>query len=654
MSQAAEPDKHSASSTTDSATADTGNGAAKTPAKAAAKKAGARAARATKSTASGTASGTAAKKTDAAAKKAAAPAKKRAAKKAAPKPATTTTAEAAAADATPAADGATGDQPAKKAAKSTPRARKSPAAGTASRPAAKKTATKAAARKTAATKAKGTSPASDSAVTDAEPTVTQAVAGSEPATAAHEAAGSEPTTAAAGLATTETDSAGATSAEASAVSGETASEDTSVSTSERSTAGDSSTGVAPGPASSAAPASTGESATVEAPGDADAAAEEGSSDIADAADGSAVSAHDDAAPTNGEPQTDTSRGTAAAVDDAASDDTAAASGDEGDAADASSETSAAESDSAGEEGSSDNADAADEGAASSAGDDAASVSDGQTHADSGSFIGHGARIEWRAWLPDSAARGVIVLVHGVAEHAGRYEHVGRRLAGAGFAVYALDHPGHGHSGGARANIGSMDAAADNVATLLAMARLEFPEVPAFLLGHSMGSLIVLFLATRAPIEVDGVVVSAPPLDIPVGNPIQRMLAPVLTKLTPNLGVLKLDSTDISRDPKVVAAYDSDPLVYRGKLPARTATEILNAAMAVKGRLRKLTAPTLAMHGTADTIAAPSSTDLIEKGAGAEDLTVRRYDGLYHEIFNEPEQDQVLTDVVDWLEARLGK
>ncbi|WP_280499119.1 alpha/beta hydrolase [Nocardia cyriacigeorgica] len=314
---------------------------------------------------------------------------------------------------------------------------------------------------------------------------------------------------------------------------------------------------------------------------------------------------------------------------------------------------ALDSESTGAENPPESADAAGASSTASATDSAASTSGEQPHADSGSFIGHGARIEWRAWLPEGGARGVIVLVHGVAEHAGRYEHVGRRLADVGFAVYALDHPGHGNSGGARANIGSMDAAADNVATLLAMARREFPALPAFLLGHSMGSLIVLFLVTRAPIEVDGVVVSAPPLDIPVGNPIQRLLAPVLTKLTPNLGVLKLDSSGISRDPKVVAAYDSDPLVFRGKLPARTATEILNAAIAVKGRLRKLTAPTLAMHGTADTIAAPSSTDLIEKGAGAEDLTVRRYDGLYHEIFNEPEQDQVLTDVVDWLEAHLG-
>lgn len=268
--------------------------------------------------------------------------------------------------------------------------------------------------------------------------------------------------------------------------------------------------------------------------------------------------------------------------------------------------------------------------------------------DTGAFDSDGTRILWRAWLPEGDIRGVIALSHGAAEHSGRYEHVAKRLNDAGFAVYALDHAGHGASGGARANIGSIDNAADNTARLLDLAGQAFPGVPRFVLGHSMGALIVLHLATRAPLDAAGIVVSAPPLDIPLGNPVQRLAAPVLTRLAPNLGVLKLDSSDISRDPTVVAAYDNDPLVFRGKLPARTATEILFAANTVSARLDRLAVPTLAMHGTADTIAAPSSTDRIEAGAGTPDLTVRRYAGLYHEIFNEPERDRVLSDVVEWL------
>lgn len=276
----------------------------------------------------------------------------------------------------------------------------------------------------------------------------------------------------------------------------------------------------------------------------------------------------------------------------------------------------------------------------------------QIHTETGQFDGVGSGIAWRAWLPDAPARAVIVLVHGVAEHSGRYVHVGQRLAAADFAVYALDHLGHGKSAGSKANIGSMDGAADNVAAMLDIATREHPGVPRFLIGHSMGSLIVLHLATRAPIDVTGIVLSAPPLDISAGNAVQRALAPLLTRLTPNLGVLKLDSSQISRDPEVVRAYDNDPLVYRGKLPARTATEVLNTTFLIKDRLPKLTVPLLVLHGTGDAIAAPSSTDLIERGAGSKDLTAIRYEGLYHEIFNEPERDKVLGDVVDWLETHV--
>lgn len=281
------------------------------------------------------------------------------------------------------------------------------------------------------------------------------------------------------------------------------------------------------------------------------------------------------------------------------------------------------------------------------------TSDQAVQVDRGEFEHAGNRLSRRSWVPETPARGVVVLVHGVAEHAGRYEYVARTLAAAGFAVYAFDHVGHGDSAatGSRANIGSVDNAADNVLALLDLARAQHPRVPAFVIGHSMGALITLHLATRAPLDVAGVVVSAPPLIIDAGNPAQRLLAPVLTRLAPNLGVLKLDSSQISRDPAVVAAYDNDALVFRGKLPARTATEILTAAGKVLDRLPQLRVPTLALHGTGDAIAAPASTDRIEQHAGTTDLTVRRYDGLYHEIFNEPERDEVLADVVAWLDAR---
>ncbi|WP_024803664.1 alpha/beta hydrolase [Nocardia sp. BMG51109] len=276
-----------------------------------------------------------------------------------------------------------------------------------------------------------------------------------------------------------------------------------------------------------------------------------------------------------------------------------------------------------------------------------------TRSETGEFDGRGGRIFWRAWLPEGEVRGAVALVHGVAEHSGRYEHAGERLADSGFAVFALDHTGHGRSAGSTANIESVDAAADNVAAVLDIASRRYPDIPRFLVAHSMGSLITLYLATRAPLDVAGIAVSAPPLAIEAGTPVQRLLAPLLSRWTPNLGVLQLDSSQISRDPAVVRAYDADPLVFRGKLPARTGAEILRATETVVARLDRLTVPTLVLHGTADTLAAPAGADLIERRAGAKDLTVERYPGLYHEVFNEPERETVLSDLVGWLDDHLA-
>ncbi|MEV5650300.1 lysophospholipase [Nocardia sp. NPDC052254] len=276
-----------------------------------------------------------------------------------------------------------------------------------------------------------------------------------------------------------------------------------------------------------------------------------------------------------------------------------------------------------------------------------------TTGDTGEFDARGGQVFWRAWLPEGPVRAVVVLVHGVAEHSGRYDHVGKRLADSGFAVYAFDHIGHGRSAGGSANIESLDAAADNVNTMLAIASAKHPDLPRFILGHSMGSLITLYLATRAPVDVTGIAVSAPPVVLEAGNPIQRLLAPVLSRWAPGLGVLQLDSAMISRDPEVIRAYDSDPLVHRGKLPARTATEILRGAEFVLGHLDALRVPTLVMHGGDDALAIPTGADRIEAGAAATDLTVLRYPGLYHEIFNEPEQQRVLDDLVRWLEEHTG-
>ena len=136
-------------------------------------------------------------------------------------------------------------------------------------------------------------------------------------------------------------------------------------------------------------------------------------------------------------------------------------------------------------------------------------------------------------------------------------------------------------------------------------------------------------AARAPIDVAGIVLSAPPLDIPVGNPLQKLFAPLLSKYTPNLGVLALDSSMISRDPAVVAAYDADPLVYRGKVPARTGAEILRATDLVKQRLDRVTAPLLVLHGTADGVVPHEMADALYAAAGSREKKLVKIEGGSH-------------------------
>ena len=258
---------------------------------------------------------------------------------------------------------------------------------------------------------------------------------------------------------------------------------------------------------------------------------------------------------------------------------------------------------------------------------------------------------WQGWTSSSVpVRGVVALVHGVHEHGGRYAHVGARLASAGYPVYAVDHPGHGRSSGTRGNIGSMTATVVGVDQLARLAVSRHPDVPAFVYGHSLGGLIALQYITGTPIELRGAILSAPALDVSAASGIQRAASGLLSRLTPNLGVLKLDPTTISRDPDVVRDYQTDPLNYLGKLRARTGAEILATVVAMQPRLEALKLPLLVFHGSADRLVPPAATEFVAEHAGSSDLTVKMYEGYYHEPHNEPEKDGVLDDIVSWLAA----
>jgi acylglycerol lipase len=272
------------------------------------------------------------------------------------------------------------------------------------------------------------------------------------------------------------------------------------------------------------------------------------------------------------------------------------------------------------------------------------------HSD-GTFEGAGGlRIFRQAWTPP-AVRAVVVLAHGASEHSGRYAWTAEQLAARGYATHALDHRGHGHSEGTRAYVDRMDNVVADLDQLVRFAAEQHPDAPVFLLGHSMGGCVALAYAIQHQDKLDGLILSAPLAALEAASLATRAAGRVLSVVAPRLGVFGIDSSGVSRDPEVVRDYDADPLNYHGKLPARTVAELADTVGAFDEEVPRLTLPLLVMHGTADPIVPPEASDMVSERASSEDKTYLRYDGLFHEILNEPERERVLGDIADWLDAR---
>lgn len=264
----------------------------------------------------------------------------------------------------------------------------------------------------------------------------------------------------------------------------------------------------------------------------------------------------------------------------------------------------------------------------------------------------GVELFWQGWLPTGAVAptGVLLISHGLGEHGGRYGNVVDALLPDGWAVYALDHRGHGRSGGRRAHL---DDYADWLHDFEAFRQVvtdRHPGRPVFLLGHSMGGQIALAYALEHQDVLAGLVLSAPAL---ASNAVPRPLVAVLSRvgrLLPLLRPAGIDVTRISKDPAVVAAYRADPLNHHGNPTLGLAARLYQGFDTLPERARALRIPLLVQHGTADELTDPAGTRLLESTAGSSDLTVRWYDGLWHEIYNEPERERPLTDLRAWLAA----
>jgi len=250
--------------------------------------------------------------------------------------------------------------------------------------------------------------------------------------------------------------------------------------------------------------------------------------------------------------------------------------------------------------------------------------------------------------PGKPVRAVVILIHGLGEHAGRYEQLADRLNDWGFAVRGYDQYGHGESGGARGGLPTETRLLDDLVDIVdsTRARME-PETPLILLGHSLGGLVAARFVALALRPVDGLVLSSPALDLGLGL-VQKLLLAVLPKIAPNLRLGNgLDPALISHDPAVVAAYRADQQVH-DRISARLARFMADAGPATLALAPTWKVPTLLLYAGADKLVNPAGSRAFAAAAPKPMVSSRCFEGLYHEIFNEIEAEPVFAELEQWL------
>jgi alpha-beta hydrolase superfamily lysophospholipase len=257
----------------------------------------------------------------------------------------------------------------------------------------------------------------------------------------------------------------------------------------------------------------------------------------------------------------------------------------------------------------------------------------------------------RGWKPE-VPKAVVVLVHGHGEHVNRYNHVAEVFVQAGYAMQGFDLRGHGLSAGQRGHTPAYESLMDDITDFIADAQKRYPGLPIFLYGHSMGGNQVINYVLRFPNGLKGVIATGPWLKLAFDPPTaQVMVLKALNGIAPSFSLASgLSQASLSRDPDVVSKYAVDPLVHN-KISPRLYSGIYESGLWALEHAAGLKIPMLLMHGSGDKITStPASQEFAQKAGNI--VTLRIWDGFYHEIHNEPEKAEVIQTMADWLDKQM--
>jgi alpha-beta hydrolase superfamily lysophospholipase len=264
----------------------------------------------------------------------------------------------------------------------------------------------------------------------------------------------------------------------------------------------------------------------------------------------------------------------------------------------------------------------------------------------------GLNIQAVEWIPEVKIKAVVALVHGVGEHALRYQYVAQKFTDAGYLLSGFDLRGHGRSEGPRGHAPSYDALMDDINKSIDEATTKHPGLPLFLYGHSLGGNLVLYFSITRKADVKGAIVTSPGLG--TAEPVKGAtlaLGKIMYKLMPTFKINNgLDRSGLARDPEVERKYSSDPLVHPF-ISARLGLDFLESGQFILNNADKIHWPLLVMQGSADRLVSPDLTRQFAGRAPKELVTYKEWEGYYHELHNEPEKDQVIQVMLDWLTAK---